>query len=419
MDGVATAELQEEVNHITLAVRQDGATVSKYALDVPVKAPAVSPRSRWDQIGASRRFLGLRWLATDAAHCKLGLAGTTTDHLPADTYHAPYPVAFTSAGQYQPVVTAYPAAGDVTDRAALNGPVTVSDPVSVAFTGARSIAITPDNQLALVARNQATGGLAVIELPTGTLRTVIPLSYALAVAAVDGAGHVYVSSQGHALLPVDLRKGGTGQPILLDGAGGADGLAISPDGSVALTLGAKAVGHVDLRTRVVTPIAFEQPAGCAITPDGKLGLVLDSQAGTVTVLDLATGQPLPPAISIPRGCRCLAVSPDGATAFVSSYDENTGDTLLRLDIATRTMTGSQIYLPRTPFAVAISSLGYAVMVFGRDVQGKPGFVGVASLARDNPTAVLSGSWSAPYAVAVARDSSAVVIGGLWENVWVI
>ena len=95
-------------------------------------------------------------------------------------------------------------------------------------------------------------------------------------------------------------------------------LAVSPNGRTllaALNL-ADSGGLIDTKTRSVRYVSVgHYPYGAAITSDGKYGLVTSETQGTVSVIDLATGQSVKtiqagPHLSHPEG---MAVDPKAPT----------------------------------------------------------------------------------------------------------
>lgn len=99
-------------------------------------------------------------------------------------------------------------------------------------------------------------------------------------------------------------------------------LAVSPDGGqllAALNL-ANQAAVVDLSSKSVTYVPTGRyPYGAAITADGKLGLVSSEVAGTVTAIDMASGQPVTditvgPSLSHPES---IAIDPREPLAYVA------------------------------------------------------------------------------------------------------
>lgn len=91
------------------------------------------------------------------------------------------------------------------------------------------------------------------------------------------------------------------------------------------------------------------PYGIAITPDGAKAYVSNTGSGTVTPIDLATGQP---GIPIPVGQRPqgIAVTPDGTKVYVANSASNT---VTPITVATNT-PGTPISVGSNPIVVAIT-----------------------------------------------------------------
>jgi hyaluronoglucosaminidase len=59
------------------------------------------------------------------------------------------------------------------------------------------------------------------------------------------------------------------------------------------------------------------PAAIAITPDGATAYVANYVDGTITPVGLAAGTPKTP-IKVPQAPTSIAITPDGKTAYVAS-----------------------------------------------------------------------------------------------------
>ncbi|HEY5235398.1 MAG TPA: YncE family protein, partial [Rhabdochlamydiaceae bacterium] len=95
----------------------------------------------------------------------------------------------------------------------------------------------------------------------------------------------------------------------------------------------------DLSTNMITDTITlgTQPAGVAITPDGKFVYVsnyntlylgpnftaLTAGPGTVNIIDTQTNQVITPTIAVGLSPDAIAMAPDGAYAYVSNYTSNT------------------------------------------------------------------------------------------------
>ena len=102
-------------------------------------------------------------------------------------------------------------------------------------------------------------------------------------------------------------------------------VAITPDGTMAVTAGSGAVFVLDLSQPVITPVAvpgFSNPRGVAITPDGTRALVADNNRGAVGVVDLlASPIAVVTWVGGIYGPIAVAITPDGTQALVAPYGD--------------------------------------------------------------------------------------------------
>jgi DNA-binding beta-propeller fold protein YncE len=223
----------------------------------------------------------------------------------------------------------------------------VGNPSVIAVgNGPMAIAIAPDGEAAYVVdwsddavtpvslAHGDTGG--AIALDGDTARWMGPPSVIAIAVAPDGATAYVDDPITGALLPISLASGTTGMPIRI--AGGAGQIAITPDGATAYVVTYDStVVPVHLATGTTgrpIPISHDA-ASIAIAPDGATAYVtsyidsLDSDSGVhhyrdgkITPIDLATGTPGTP-IPVGGTPAGIAITPDGATAYVTSPDNDT------------------------------------------------------------------------------------------------
>jgi YVTN family beta-propeller protein len=120
----------------------------------------------------------------------------------------------------------------------------------------------------------------------------------------------------------------------------------------------QAVTPVDVQTGIAgTPIAVSLgPHDIAITPDGATAYVTNSSADSVTPIDTATNTvETPIAVAAPFG---IAITPDGATAYVANFGT---DSVTPIDTATNT-AGTPIAVGANPAAIAITPDGATAYV---------------------------------------------------------
>ncbi|MGH7831249.1 MAG: YncE family protein, partial [Candidatus Binatia bacterium] len=111
---------------------------------------------------------------------------------------------------------------------------------------------------------------------------------------------------------------------------GAMGMVTSGDGKRLVVTGGgeNKVSIVDIeKDAVIKDIMHGKDAhGVDLTPDGKHALVPNRQSGDITVIDIATGDVVATISGVGDKTDIIALSPDGARAFVTTRGEaQTGD----------------------------------------------------------------------------------------------
>lgn len=145
-----------------------------------------------------------------------------------------------------------------------------------------------------------------------------------------------------------------------------------------------------------------QPAGLAVTPDGKFVYVANQGNGTVSVIDTSNNNTVSATIQMP--CDCfpnspvgVAITPDGKRAYVT----NQGGAVHVIDISTNTVTKT-IYLGNNPTAIAISG-STAYYTFGTNSVGR---ISTTTNAVIPPTITVG---SNPTGVAVTPDGTLLYV----------
>ncbi|HSW85885.1 MAG TPA: YncE family protein [Rhabdochlamydiaceae bacterium] len=185
----------------------------------------------------------------------------------------------------------------------------VGPPITVGLAPA-SLAITPDGAFVYVINyvdgNPGTGTISVIQTSNNTVvDTIGGFSGPFAIAITPNGRYAYVTNFGSN--------------------------NFSPVGNT--------VSVVDLQSNTViaTITVGTQPSGIAITPDGSLAYVsiyntlyvgpdfngLTAGPGTVKIIDTQTNQVIPPTIAVGLSPDAIAISPNGAFAYVTNYTSNT------------------------------------------------------------------------------------------------
>jgi len=99
------------------------------------------------------------------------------------------------------------------------------------------------------------------------------------------------------------------------------------------------------------------PYSIAITPDGATAYVANYSDDTVTPITVATNTAGAP-ISVGGASAAIAITPDGATAYVANYSS---DTVTPITVATNT-AGAPISVGDGPWSIAITPDGATVYV---------------------------------------------------------
>jgi len=216
----------------------------------------------------------------------------------------------------------------------------------------------------------ADAAVVPLNLSTNTFGASIPvggLSLANAVITPDGR-KVYVPVQSADMVVViDVASNSVIASILV---GSPSGMAMAPDGSFVYVVdtgaGVNTITKIDVSTDMVVAIIptggiGDDATDIAITPDGLLAYVINSDTQDLTVIDLTTDTVTIP--SIPVGALGvsilrLAITPDGKTAYVTG-----GIGLNPVDLTTNTAGAPIAFSGGSSIAVAITpdgSLAYGV-----------------------------------------------------------
>ena len=235
------------------------------------------------------------------------------------------------------------------------------------------VAITPDGATAFVT---TASGVTPIDVDKRTAGPTIDVSGGPEGVAItpDGTTAFVTTNATGEVVPIDVATRTAGTPIPVAVGGGASGVAITPDGTTAFVTVTHADGElvpIDVATRTAgTPIPVGPfPEGPAITPDGATVFVANGDPmgpGTVTPVDVATrtaGTPIP----VPPLADTVAITPDGATAFVASAlpsedpPPDAANVVTPIDVATRT-AGPPIAVDPRPSSIAITPDGATAFV---------------------------------------------------------
>lgn len=237
------------------------------------------------------------------------------------------------------------------------------------FDGPSGMVITPDGNTAYVNNYGSSAGVgsgngttvSIVNLTTNSITGTITVGLAPASLAITPAGDfVYVINY------VDGNPGtGTISVIqisdntvvkTINGFFGPFGIAITPDGTFAYVtnfgsnnfsplsggispeVSGTTVSVVNLESNTIeaTITLGNQPAGIAITPDGRFAYAsnyntfylgpnftnLTAGKGTINIIDVCTNTVLCPVLVTGASPSAIAISCDGARAYVTNYTSN-------------------------------------------------------------------------------------------------
>jgi YVTN family beta-propeller protein len=215
------------------------------------------------------------------------------------------------------------------------------------------IAVSPDGGR-LYVRSDSGRGVSVIDTDTFAVTgEPIPVrGHPTALAVSPDGGRLYVGC----LRTLAIQVFDTATRTLLDWISTADpvaDLALSPDGLFAYAPNGMDAVHVpDTRTLRI-PVGGE-PRGVAVAPDSQRVYVVDSETGTVSVIDTTTlkvsGTPIP----VGEQPRAAALTPDGERLYVSN---SASDTVTVIDTTTLAAAADPIPVGSAPSGLAIAPDG--------------------------------------------------------------
>jgi DNA-binding beta-propeller fold protein YncE len=214
------------------------------------------------------------------------------------------------------------------------------------------LALSPDGRWALTA-NATRHSVSLVDLEAGRVAAEIPVGRLPRALALSRDGRRAVVSNGHSdsLTLIDAAPPALKPVATFPVGDDPRGVAISPDGArayVALS-GEDAAVSVDLAAgRVVGRVEVgQEPWHLALSPDGRRLAVGAAGSGEVAVVET---EPFRLVRRVPvrgRNLRRLAVSPDGAWAYVVHIADGGASTVLR-DIETGRVIMNR--LSRVPLA---------------------------------------------------------------------
>jgi YVTN family beta-propeller protein len=221
--------------------------------------------------------------------------------------------------------------------------------VAVRADGAKVYVPTPD------------GSIAVVDAATTSVVDTIPIATgasfgAIVTNAVGTRAYVTKSEYPQSSVAVldTVADTFTGD-VLLDGTGGGFplGVAVSPDGTrvYATVYGIPAVFVVDATTNLATgsipldaSFGTPQPNGLAVSPDGSRVYVTETTTDRLAILDATTLSEIT-SVAVGSSPTVVDLTPDGARAYVVNQSSSS---LSILDTATNTVVGTVLTVDEFP-----------------------------------------------------------------------
>src|ERR1700736_1083162 len=123
--------------------------------------------------------------------------------------------------------------------------------------------------------------------------------------------------------------------------------------------GSNSVSVIDTETNTVvgSPLTVgSQPAGVAVTPDGKYAYVTNNGSNAISIIDSVTNRVLGSPITLGSQPAGIAITPDGKYAYVTNTNIQgfTGSTVSVIKTATNTVIGSHITVGSGALGIAIT-----------------------------------------------------------------
>ncbi len=232
-------------------------------------------------------------------------------------------------------------------------------------------AMAPSRFGSLVARELRRASVAtiVVALVVPLLGPLGVMPVAAPVAAATPAAHLaYIAnSAGNTVWVIDTATKARTATITV--GAGPFGIALTPDGRYAYTANydADSVSVIDTSANTVaaTISVGDGPFGIAITPDGTRAYVPNSGANTVSVIDTAANTVIATVANVGYMPQSVAVTPDGSAVWVGNYgDGSSGSTatadassLTKISTATNAVVWNKPNTGRGAVGIAMSPDG--------------------------------------------------------------
>lgn len=209
-------------------------------------------------------------------------------------------------------------------------PDSVGDQTSVQVSGAtQAVASSPDGATVYVGLFPAhgSGGIAIVDVATRTVRQVVPLPSGVLGLAVDRTGsRVYATeSDTNGLAVINTGQGRLEHTIPVGAY--PQGVGLSPDGRTAYVVdySDNAVSVVDVgaaRVRATAPVGTG-PGELAVSPDGRQVVVGNQNDDSISVIDTAAPTAVG-TVTVGEGASHVRFSPNGSRLWVSLSNHGFG-----------------------------------------------------------------------------------------------
>ena len=181
--------------------------------------------------------------------------------------------------------------------------------------------------------------------------------------------------------------------------------AVSYTGYIASYNGGALIPFDTATNGLAKQVAVNDPAAVAITPDGSTAWIANYSENTVTPVVLATGA-VGKAITVENNPDDIAITPDGAKAYVTNFGS---DTVSVIDLSTNTVIAS-IPVGTLPDAIVITPDGTKAYA-SNSADGTVTPIATSS----NTVGPVITVGSGPDTLAVTPDGSTVWVGNLTSN----
>ncbi len=237
------------------------------------------------------------------------------------------------------------------------------------FTGATVVAFGPtnaipividDNTIQVVAPISTPGAVEIqITAPSGTSALNPPFDY----YAYQGVWYAYAPDFGSSdVYPINVATQTLLAPITVGSE--PNDAVLTPNGKIGVVTnsGANSISIIDVATQskigADIPIGVGFPILGAIspTPDGKKAVIVGYSSGTAVIIDLTTFTTT--SITVGSNPSCVAILPDGLTAYVTNSGSGT---LSQIDLQTLMVTAT-IPLGSSPSFMSVTPNGKTAVI---------------------------------------------------------